>query len=343
MARKPEFRLSAPRTNLIGHGFLRHLKMPFQSSLKPILRAYRVGMELGETEFAASAFRIHTCLAVMIGMPLHSLEQQVVGHCDWFQEYGHTSTLVIVVPWLQLAQNLMGKSRNPLKLTGAAMDEDALLLEFEKTGDDHGIVNLKYARLALCYLLGDFQTADMERVALPKANDMDSTHLMKIFSTFFSGLNCLALARKTRSWHYQRQARRFVNDIRKYVKGGSVNGVPMLTLLTAEQCALGRKGAKDAKAAYDRAIVMAGRCGFRLMKGIACERAGVHLLSCNNEEGAATYLRSAYAEYLEYGATEKLACLEREYGFVDFGRVNTRQDSVLALKTFVPETRNRDS
>ena len=103
-----------------------------------------------------------------------------------------------------------------------------------------------------------------------------------------------------------------MRELKKFVKGGSVNHVPMLLLLEAEEYAFNEMQDKILKT-YQSAIATAGRSGFRLIKAMACERAGQFCLQRGDQSLANDYFVRAAKDFAEYGAQAKSSHIENKY------------------------------
>ena len=59
---------------------------------------------------------------------------------------------------------------------------------------------------------------------------------------------------------------------------------------------------------------MLGRSGFRLLKAIACERAGEYLLESGEIERSKEFLQQAWDEFYDYGTYAKNTHMREKYG-----------------------------
>ena len=238
----------------------------------------------------------------------------------FFREYKQEQTRKQVLPWLQLTGNLLGKSEDVLKLTGNTMDEDKLCKEYhEKSKQNNSphdvwmLLNIHYARLVLLCVLGEWELAEADRKKYSGLGGQTGTSYLKFYSYFLSGLTCLVMAgRSKRVRYYKRKANFYLKEFQSRAKAGCVNSIPKLKLMQAEQLALSKKN-DDALEAYNQSIAMASRSGFRLVKGIACERAGEYLLASNRTEDAIEYLQQSFDVYEGMGVIAKMEQMERKY------------------------------
>jgi predicted ATPase len=319
LVERPGMRAGYARTVEVVHFAVYHLRHPIRESLHPVLRAYHIGMETGDVDFAAMCLCCHTCLSLHAGSSLHYLEDVLVGYVHFFLDYRQDAVRVMVLPWLQLTLNLMGKSNNPLVLTGNVMNEDDFEAQVRTSNYVAAAAHASYARLILYYVFGDLDLAEAERKLQVQYSEVDKLSFMKCFNVLFCGLTCLGLARKDKAKRkiHQRRARAYIKELEAYSKVGSANCVPMLALLEAEFATmLGTKG--SFMDTYDAAIAMASRSGFRLMKGIACERAAEYAMSSGDLEMAGEYVESARKVFHDFGAEGKLIQMDQRYSRVTF-------------------------
>jgi hypothetical protein len=202
----------------------------------------------------------------------------------------------LTAPWLQFTMNLQGKAVDPLVLTGGGMNEEDFLRN--NTENKHtmtAVRNLHLTKMVLLYIFGELEAADYSRQVWEDATGVEGTHFMIYFSILFSGLTCIGLARR-----YPKKRRRYLSPVRRYikkmetfVKGGDVNATLILRFLRAEKLALSGD-LPDVKKAFDDSISLAARTGFRLIRALACERAGSFMLERREPLLAADYMQQAY-------------------------------------------------
>lgn len=251
------------------------------------------------------------------------LPREGIEFCHFYREYNQLSPLKHVLPWLQLTENLLGKSNDALKLTGTFMDEaqfHEMLSELFRGNQSPQywwlLFNMFYARMTLFCTLGDFEKAEEDRKKFSKMHSGTGTTYLKFFNFFFSGLTCLVMAGKgKRVRYYKRQANKYQKELQSRARGGSVNSVPMISLFEAEKLSL-KKSDGGAAEKYSQSIAMASRSGFRLIRGIACERAGEYMLKCRKTDAASDYLQQAYDVFADMGAVEKQDQMVKKYGDV---------------------------
>jgi hypothetical protein len=201
----------------------------------------------------------------------------------------------LTAPWLQFIMNLQGKAVDPLVLTGDGMNEEDFLRYNTENKHVMAVRTLHNTKMVLLYIFGELEAADYSRRVWEEGTGAEGTHFMIYFSVLFSGLTCIGLARKypKKRRRYLSQVRRYIKKMEKFVKGGDVNATLILRFLRAEKLALSGD-LPDVKKAFDDSISLAARTGFRLIRALACERAGDFMLERREPLLAADYMQQAY-------------------------------------------------
>ena len=105
-----------------------------------------------------------------------------------------------------------------------------------------------------------------------------------------------------------------MKQLQAVAERGSPNSAHLLKLCQAEEAAfLDRKKTGDAIREFDTAVVMAARCGFRLVKAIALQRAGDYMIEVGDKERAFEYIQRSFEDYTDYGAFAKLKMMQTKY------------------------------
>lgn len=265
---------------------------------------------------------------------MHSFfDSEMKGFVQLHREYNQMGTLFRILPWLQLAENLLGTTKDPVKLTGSAINEDQMLEEYGGSKEHESLLTtLHEPKLVLLYLLGEHELCEDERIKYERTKDKVFKYVLQIYCYFLNGLNCLALAKMgKRPRFFKRLANKYKKELESLVKAGNVNVVPMLTLMSAEL--LGLKRSKKASKSYETAIAVSSRSGLRLFTGIACECYGQYLISVGNFTSAEEHLQSSYNEFVWLGATAKLDQMNGKYRTVlSFSDAGLRRSSSSSAK-----------
>ena len=287
----------------VANQFLFHWEEPLQNLLEPLLKGYQVGHERGDVEFALLCAGGYSLTYFHSGLKLGPMVKDLGGFCNQMKEYGQFTSLYATLPYWQGVLNLMGRSADPLRLTGEAMDEDELLRLATETNNAASLQNLWYFRAVLAYFLGELEEAFLYAKKFRKTSETAKSHVIFPTFIFYSGLIHLALARKKKKRTYFVGARKDMNMLKKWVKEGAVNSYHKLLLLNAEYKAVRRGNRWEAvKKEFEKALNSAARAGFLQDRAIAHQLLGEYFISEGIDTEAQFHISRAHSYYKEWGA-----------------------------------------
>eukprot|EP00957_Ditylum_brightwellii_P124022 9453514-Ditylum_brightwellii.AAC.1 len=108
-------------------GFVSHWTEPGHLTYKYFLRAYEVGMQTGNIDWAMFSLRTSNNTALMIGKPLACIEKECKSCIELMHEYKQKMTTNLLRPVWQFVLNLMGESDDPKVLSGSVMQQEELM------------------------------------------------------------------------------------------------------------------------------------------------------------------------------------------------------------------------
>jgi hypothetical protein len=293
-----------------------------RSATKPLLYGHQVGMETGEIEISMYNLAYYVNSELISGsMNLTLLAKKMKEACQKMRDYKQNAIRAFVLCLWQVTLNLLGESKDPLALTGEAMDEREMARVVADTKNQVLEVFLLSCRMQLAYLFGDFELAgELAESSKEYGLTISPGELMVPRHTFFQGLICCRKAaeegkRKFRS-RYVRRARGVTKKMKKWVQSGNVNCLHQVQLLEAEMAFL--DGRKDiANKMYQSSIVSAGRGAFVQDMALAHERAGFfHLEVDGDSYWAAHHFDRSIAAYRDWGAKAKVDQLVENTGSI---------------------------
>jgi predicted negative regulator of RcsB-dependent stress response len=135
---------------------------------------------------------------------------------------------------------------------------------------------------------------------------------MSCISIVFVALSHYEVYKKTKKRSHLRAARKYTKIINGWVENGNINCAPGLALLKAEEVSLTGDLLKI-KEAYDDAIGIADRDGFRQYEALATERAGLVFKGKGDKKRAIAYLRQSCLLYEQWGAMGKVEDIQQKY------------------------------
>ena len=137
-------------------------------------------------------------------------------------------------------------------------------------------------------------------------------------------------SRSTR--HHRKTLRHSLARLHLFAANSPHNFLHYEALLEAEAARASGHVSKALKH-YDRAIELAGAEGYTHIVGLANERAALCCLANEHRRMAGWYLASARATYDKWGATAKVASLDREYAKSSSGCSRRANEATLASRS----------
>ncbi|MBW4612987.1 MAG: AAA family ATPase [Desmonostoc vinosum HA7617-LM4] len=314
IATQPNDSLKAKTMN-ITHAFVMHWKRHGRSELQPLLQTHQIGLETGELEHGAYALYNYTGISLTIGRNLHEMEQETEKFDQIITQLQQGTALCFLKIMRQAVLNLRGKAPDPCRLIGDAYDEAVMLPLHQANREQYAICSIYLNKLILSYLFNDYPQA-WENAVLAEQNAVALTAALKYTHIYFySSLTQLALyltATPTEQANILQNVAVHQAKLEHWAYHAPMNHLHQWHLVEAEKyCVLGNKA--EAIAHYDQAIAKAKENGFIHEEALSNELAAKFYLEWGKERIAGEYMTEAYYGYARWGATAKVADLERRY------------------------------
>jgi predicted ATPase/class 3 adenylate cyclase len=292
-----------------------HWRNHVRETLRPLQESFQIGLETGLIEFACVNTNIYCIHSLLCGKPLARLEEETDAYSRSYKLFKQETNYNYNEVYRQAILNFMGKSADPVVLTGTAYDEEQMLRQNEERNDKTGAFFIHFLKTMLGV---HFHQPDLALKHARIANTLLEAVLAKFEIPnlhFYHALAALALAenapaRQRRS--LLAQARKCYGILRKWAKDAPMNFAHKADLIEAERLRIVGKSA-DARILYDKAISGANTYEYLQEEALAYELAGRFYLSLEAQDLATYYLKAAYATYRTWGAKAKLRLLERTY------------------------------
>ncbi len=302
-----------------------------RNTLRPLQESYHIGLETGAIEFACINSNIYCIHSFLIGRRLSRVEEEAAAYSKAYRQLRQETNENYNEVYRQTMRNFMGKSADPLVLTGAAYDEEKMMAQNTERQDQTGIFFIHFNKLILGCHFRDYAGA---AVHAARCRELLEAVLAKFeipnhhFYEAIVYLNLYAQSKGSAGGHYLRQATANLKKMRKWAKHAPENYRHKADLIEAERHrALGRFSA--ARLAYDRAITGATAHDYVHEAALAYELAGRAYLDHGFEKLAEFHFKSAFSSYREWGADAKVADLKLHYPDYVSG-LSRRGDPLLA-------------
>ena len=315
-----------PRVYAAFYGCTYSWKKPLKDTLKPLMHAFKVGLQTGDMEAAFLCANLYCLNAYESGVPLDIIEREWSGFQETIISKRHKNMFLMTMPHLRLIHHHMGLTEDPVGADLTGFGEIETLLR--EKGYEMGVIAVRLSRLVLAYVFHDYDQAEGLLGELDSIWRIPAT-FKKISILFFGGLVALQCARLGRSVRKNlRHARRVIAEFEKYAVYSPHNCLEKLQLLKAEYASVCKKD-DEAYSHYVCAIAMAKDSGFLQSTALACERTALHLYGIGKKADARPFFDQSCQYYQEWGGKAKLEQLQKEMDILYNGS-SARLSMVLA-------------
>jgi predicted ATPase/signal transduction histidine kinase len=295
--------------------FVRHWKEHIKETLRPLLEAYKSGLETGAVEWAALAAFSYTFQAYWIGRELTELEGEMRKYGTAIDELKQDTILHLNSLFRQAVLNLMGRADNPRQLNGESYDEEMRLPLLLEANNVNALCMVYLHKLVLCYLLQDYPQAAVHALITEKyLPGTQGTPAVPIFHYYDSLVRLALFPDTSESGRRDLLGKVAANQekMQNWAQHAPMNYLHKFYLVEAERArVLGND--HDAREYYDQAIDLAREHGYVNEEAVANELAAKFYLARGQERIAQHYLHDAHYAYTRWGALAKVKDLEACY------------------------------
>jgi diguanylate cyclase (GGDEF)-like protein len=296
--------------------FVHHWKHPLRETLKPLLEAYRSGLEQGDLLFTALSAHVYCHHTLFSARYLPETDQEFSIYRKAIARLDQQAVLHWTEIFHQTVLNLMNGNGDPLMLEGEAFSETEMAHLCQEENDKTICFLYGFNKLILCYLFGAYDQAltHAEKAENYLHSVMGIIHVP--LYRFYASLTRLALAES--AGDEQRRTLlaavdAALNEFKSWAESAPMNYAHKYLLMEAERWRVLAQPEK-AEACYDEAIGLAAENGFIHDEALANELAGRYYLDKGRRKIARLYLRDALRAYSRWGAEAKVAALQDNYG-----------------------------
>jgi len=290
---------------LVVYGLVVHWSEPLESCFQPLLNGYEKGLKVGDVNSAASIVHAHCAYHVHLGCPIEPTEALFRKYHYVLTKHNQEQFLPLHLLFWQALLNLMGRSSNPIELTGEVMNQKDFIRDAMENNKSMEMAFLYYNRMLLAFLFGEYKLAAEMGENNKNIGAFALSNFVVTQQIFYEGLNAAVLYNQTKVSKWRKLAQANKKVLKKWDCCASGNRTHMIRLLKAElSCSEGDEGKTESL--YNSAILDAGKSGFLLDKAIANERAAVYFVDKNDKSRSRRYLSQALECYVEFGAQAKV-------------------------------------
>ncbi len=312
---RPESRKLRARTAFLVGTFVDHWTVPLRETLAGLEEGYRVGLDVGDVEYAFYAANFHVVHSYFAGRPLGEVAAEASAFAEGARRVRHEAAGRRLALSRQAIENLLGRSADPRRLEGSVCDGAELRALFETTQDQFALGALHVNEALLCSLFGDARGV-LEHAAaaeLSMRNMVGTIHVPVLHQHACIAELALLPSReplgRVRAWG--RVAWR-LRQLRGWARHAPAAHRHRARMVEAEVARVLGHHARAVKA-YEEAIALAAHEGYSNDQGLANELAAAYFAGRKNASRAETHLREARTAYGGWGALAKVRDIEARH------------------------------
>jgi PAS domain S-box-containing protein len=302
------------RVGFIIHYFIFHWKNDLKKTILPLQESYQVGLETGDTEYAAWA-GVTLCInSFYTGKNLDELGSLLKLYIESCVTMNQESAACYSRIFAQTALCLLGQT-DTMALEGEIYSLSEKLSQHQENNDKTGLFFVYTNQALLGYLFADFEQArhNLQQARLCEDGGISSPGLVVFY--FYDSLACLAQFKQASEKEQRDLLKHLLRNQKKmklWAHHAPMNYLHKYHLIEAERYRVLDNKIK-AIDLYDRAIASAKTNGFIQEEALANELAAKFYLNWGKEKVAAGYMQEAYYCYARWGAKAKTDDLEARY------------------------------
>ena len=209
------------RTIFLAYVYCAHWSKPMQDCLKPLMKAYRVGLSSGDVLTAMHSCLFYCEIEIWCGKSLELVDENCVKFGRQMQEYGQLNTLTCQKMYHQMVRILLGRAGDNngkgAILSGDVMSQDTVLQHLEDTNDQIMIAAIHRYRLILASYMGEYETGALLSIEwAEKAIKLLPGQPTNLMIRFCGALCCYAHYRASRNKRYLKEGRKHHKILKRW-------------------------------------------------------------------------------------------------------------------------------
>ncbi len=297
--------------------FISHWKTHVRETLAPLLAGHYTGLETGDLQFAGYAAIIHSAYMYFPGIEenLPDLQKESMELSESMRRLKQITNHQYFQMLIQAMHDLREGRLTIENLSGEYYDEQAMRPRHEQANDRTALFYLTFHKLILSYLFGEYGRAMTDTAEVERYLDGGIGFIYHPIYYLFDSLTRLAFYRENPEGEREELVRRIEANqgkLKNWSRHAPFNFHHKMDLVEAERLRTFKKRLK-AMEAYDRAIEGARKNGYLREEALANELAGSFYLEWGRQRIGEAYMREARTRYAAWGASAKVAEMERRY------------------------------
>ncbi|HMK39306.1 MAG TPA: AAA family ATPase, partial [Bacteroidota bacterium] len=309
--------------------------------MKILADAYRQSTSSGDLEYASYAL-IHLTLDDMVtGERLDEVHRKASDHLAFVRRFRFANPEFTFVLARQIVLSLKGGTSGEGSLDDGEWKEAEYLARLDRSSENVARMYHATFRMEVFYFFGQY--AEAWRIARESAGLASALRgqILQFEYCFYESLTLCALLPEFRPDERRgarRSLRQNLRKMKRWARGAPANFQHKYVLVQAEAARLAGR-AEEAMNRYDRAIIEAAEQHYVQNAALAAELAARFHLAAGRTSVARAYMLDARQGYADWGATAKVAALDRLYPMLISGgvrkpRTQTGKKGTPASETF---------
>lgn len=301
-------------------------------------KAYYLGLEYGDLEFAGFSLSLAFWFQIYAGRPLDEIQKQLEAFWPRVLQNNHQNSIAALKLLNQFIYNLRNPKEDPEHLSGEFFDENIYLPIHKKANELNAYSTVHSIKLYLSYLFQKYEKGIMY------SNQILANYIPGYVSlanaTFFKALCIFKYANDKNHWQKTKalfKTKKLIKQYKKWSTNAPANFQHRYYVLLAERYRLKQKYTQAIKY-YDLAIREAKKNDFLQDLAIISELIGEFYIEMDANKIASQYITDAYFYYKQWAADAKVQNLEQRFGnLIDSEyklEVSKTKDPTLGKSTF---------
>ncbi len=298
-----------PRTLHVVTSFVRPFVEPMRVSIEEARRVFRIGMDVGDFEYAGWALHTMVRDGLFGGLPLDELEPMCTRSMGILEHHRQVAVTACQAPFAQLLENLRGRAPNPSRLVGPSYDEQTqrelfAAIAYRGAAFVVGVVSA-YARFLFRDFAGGLEVLDgCAQYADGAVATYNQVYFHQLRALIVLGAARPGGAAAERAEH---DVAPHLERLRTWQRFSPASHDHRVRLVEAELARV--RGDRGTDRLYDQAIALATEHAYLPEIAVANELAYRHHDADGREMLAAAYFVAAIEAYERWGAHAKAAHL----------------------------------
>jgi signal transduction histidine kinase/CheY-like chemotaxis protein len=313
---KVDTRQAAPRTLFVVNYMIRHWKEHPKLMIEPFKEIYRMGLDVGDYEFASLSGYASVLFPFFSGGELNSLQKEMGRMNDAMLVMKQNSLLQHGLLVRQVMLNLEGPPDGVTEINGEVYSEDGSIPKYQETNEIIGLFHVYFYKMILCYMFEKYPDAEIFALETEKYLECVVGIIHGPIFNFYDSLIRLATINSASTFKRRRFWSRIKSNqkqMKRWMEHSQTNFSHKYYLVEAERHRFLGNHLK-ATHFYDLATRLAQKNDFLNEEALANELAAKYYLAREMKTCARAYLEQARYCYFRWGANAKVEQIERRYG-----------------------------